>query len=315
MIKFLARRVLLGLLTLWAITILVFLGTEILPGDVAEAVLGQAATEEMKAALRAQMGLDQPLITRYFDWLGGLLTGDLGTSLANKFPVARIVEPRIVNTLYLAGGTAVIAVPLSIALGLISAAFPDRWFDRSVNVSSLFAVSVPDFLIALVLVIIFAVNLGRFPMMLKRINFNDFGAAMFALTLPVATLLLTMLAHMVRMTRATILDVLRTSYVEMAILKGASKSRIILRHAIPNAMAPIVNVVALNVGYLISGVVVIEVVFTYPGLGRLMVDAIGKRDLPLVQVTVLIFCATYIIANIVADVMAILTNPRLRYRS
>jgi peptide/nickel transport system permease protein len=314
-IKFLAWRILLGLLTLWAITVLVFFGTEILPGDVAEAVLGQAATEELKAALRAKMGLDRPLLTRYFSWLGGLLTGDLGRSLANDFPVAGIVAPRVMNTLYLAAVTAVIAVPLSIALGLISAAFPDRWFDRSVNVSTLFSVSVPDFLIALVLVIVFAVNLGWFPMMLKRINFNDFGSAMYALTLPVATLLLTMLAHMVRMTRATILDVLRSSYVEMAILKGASKRRIILRHAIPNAMAPIVNVVALNVGYLISGVVVVEVVFTYPGLGRLMVDAVGKRDLPLIQVTALIFSATYIIANILADIVAILTNPRLRYAS
>lgn len=315
MIKFLAWRILLGLLTLWAITVLVFVGTEVLPGDVVEAVLGQAATEELKVALRAKMGLDQPLLVRYFDWLGGLLTGDLGRSLANDFPVAGIVAPRVMNTLYLAAVTGAIAIPLSIALGLISAAFPDRWFDRSVNVSTLFAVSVPDFLIALILVIIFAVNLGWFPMMLKRINFDDFGAAMYALTLPVATLLLTMLAHMVRMTRATILDVLRSSYVEMAILKGASKRRIIMRHAIPNAMAPIVNVVALNVGYLISGVVVIEVVFTYPGLGRLMVDAVGKRDLPLIQVTALIFSAAYIVTNILADVIAIVTNPRLRYAS
>lgn len=313
MTKFLARRLLLGLLTLWAITVLVFAGTEILPGDVASAVLGQSATEELKAALRIQMGLDRPMLVRYFEWLGRILSGDLGISLANNFPIAGLVAPRVLNTLYLATVTAVIAVPLSIALGLFSAAFPDSPFDRGVNVVTLFAVSVPDFLIAIILIIIFSVEMRWFPMMLRRVDFSDFGAAMHALALPVATLMLTMLSHMIRMTRATILDVLRSPYVEMAILKGASKGRIILRHAAPNALAPIVNVIALNLGYLISGVVVVEVVFTYPGLGRLMVDAIGMRDLPLVQVTALIFCATYIVLNIMADMVAIMSNPRLRY--
>ncbi len=311
--KFLARRLLLGLLTLWAITVLIFAGTEILPGDVASAVLGQSATEELKAALRAQMGLDRPMLVRYFEWLGRILSGDLGVSLANSFPVDGIVGPRILNTLYLAIVTAVIAVPLSIALGLISAAYPDSLFDRVVNSVTLFTVSVPDFLIAIVLIIFFSVQMRWFPMMLKRVDFGDFWGAMHAMTLPVATLMLTMLSHMIRMTRATILDVLRSPYVEMALLKGASKGRIILRHAAPNALAPIVNVIALNLGYLISGVVVIEVVFTYPGLGRLMVDAIGMRDLPLVQITGLIFCATYIVLNIMADMVAIMSNPRLRY--
>ncbi len=313
MTKFLARRLLLGLLTLWAITVLVFAGTEILPGDVASAVLGQSATEELKAALRVQMGLDRPMLVRYFEWLGRILSGNLGVSLANDFPVAGLVGPRILNTLYLATVTAVIAVPVSIALGLFSAAFPDSPFDRTINVATLFAVSVPDFLIAIILIIIFSVEMRWFPMMLRRVDFSDFGAAMHALALPVATLMLTMLSHMIRMTRATILDVLRSPYVEMAILKGASKGRIILRHAAPNALAPIVNVIALNLGYLISGVVVIEVVFTYPGLGRLMVDAITMRDLPLVQVTALIFCTTYIVLNIMADMVAIMSNPRLRY--
>ena len=311
--KFLARRLLLGLLTLWAITVLVFVGTEILPGDVASAVLGQSATEELKAALRVQMGLDRPMLVRYFEWLGRILSGDLGVSLVNNFPVADLVGPRVLNTLYLATVTAVIAVPVSIALGLFSAAFPDSLFDRGVNAVTLFAVSVPDFLIAIILIIIFSVEMRWFPMMLRRVDFSDFGAAMHALALPVATLMLTMLSHMIRMTRATILDVLRSAYVEMAILKGASKSRIILRHATPNALAPIVNVVALNLGYVISGVVVIEVIFTYPGLGRLMVDAIGTRDLPLVQITALIFCATYVVLNIMADMIAIMSNPRLRY--
>lgn len=313
MTKFLARRLLLGLLTLWAITILIFAGTEILPGDVASAVLGQSATEELKAALRVQMGLDRPMLVRYFDWLGGVLSGDLGVSLTNNFPIDGIVGPRISNTLFLAIVTAVLAVPLSIGLGLFSAAFPDSLFDRVVNSITLFTVSVPDFLIAIVLIIIFSVELRWFPLMLKRVDFSDFGGAMHALVLPVATLMLTMLSHMIRMTRATILDVLRSPYVEMALLKGASKGRIILRHAAPNALAPIVNVIALNLGYLISGVVVVEVVFTYPGLGRLMVDAIGMRDLPLVQITGLIFCGTYIVLNIMADMVAIMSNPRLRY--
>jgi peptide/nickel transport system permease protein len=311
--KFLVRRLLLGLLTLWAITVLVFAGTEILPGDVASAILGQSATEELKAALRVQMGLDRPMLVRYFEWFSRILSGDLGVSLANNFPVADLVGPRIFNTLYLAAVTAAIAVPVSVALGLFSAAFPDSPFDRGINVVTLFAVSVPDFLIAIILIIIFSVEMRWFPMMLRRVDFSDFGGSMHAMALPVATLMLTMLSHMIRMTRATILDVLRSPYVEMAILKGASKGRIILRHALPNALAPIVNVIALNLGYLISGVVVIEVVFTYPGLGRLMIDAITVRDLPLVQITALIFCATYIVLNIMADMVATISNPRLRY--
>ena len=313
MIKLIARRVMLGLITLIAISILVFAGTEILPGDVAGAVLGQSVTAETKAAWRERLGLDRPVSVRYFEWLGNILTGDLGNSFATDYPVAEIVKIRLWNTLFLAVVTTLVAVPISVALGLLSAAFPDGWFDRTTSIVSLFLISVPEYLIAILLVMAFAVHWNLFPALTYTTEFQSLGEAARALTLPVTTLVVAMLAHIVRMTRAAVLDVLRSSYIEMAILKGAGKSRIILRHALPNALAAIVNVVALNIGYLISGVVIIEVVFSYPGLGRLMVDSVAVRDMPLIQITAMFFCAAYISLNIIADVIAIVSNPRLRY--
>ncbi len=313
MFKLVVRRLLLGLLTLLAITVLVFLGTEILPGDVAQAILGQAATPETVAALREKLGLNVPPWQRYFDWLGALLAGDLGTSLANGIPVERVVGTRIVNTINLALYAAVIALPLSLLLGLLSAAWPESTFDRTTTSTTVFFISIPDFVIAIVLIIIFARELGWFPSVVHRPRWSDVPATLGQTFLPMLTLVLSILAHIIRMTRAAVLDVLKQPYIEMALLKGAPKSRIIVRHAIPNALGPIVNVVALNLAYLVSGVVIVEVIFTYPGLGRLMVDSVIFRDLPLIQVAALVFCGFYVALNIAADLAAIMANPRLRY--
>jgi peptide/nickel transport system permease protein len=313
MIRLVVRRILLGLATLWVISILVFAGTEILPGDVAAAVLGREATEETLAAMRERLGLDRPAYVRYAEWLGSLLQGDMGVSLSSGMEVSKIVGPRLMNTIWLSLYAALVAVPLAIALGLLSAAYPNGFLDRVISSTTVFAISIPDFVIAVLLVMIFAVELGWLPSMVSRPNWNDPFSMLGKAFLPMMTLVLTMLAHMIRMTRAAMLDVLKSPYIEMALLKGAPKRTIILRHAMPNTLGPIVNVVALNLGYLISGVVVVEVVFTYPGLGRLMVDAVSYRDVPQIQSVAVIFCAFYVALNVLADLGAIVANPRLRY--
>ncbi|HXP74191.1 MAG TPA: ABC transporter permease [Stellaceae bacterium] len=313
MLALIIRRLVLGLVSLWAISVLVFSATEILPGDVATAILGNQTTEEARAALIAELGLDRPAHERYLAWLDGLFRGDLGTSLATETPVARIVSLRITNTLVLAVATAILAVPLSLGLGLLAAAYPNSLFDKSLTVGSLLVISLPEFVVGLLLALLLAVRLKLLPAVVTSPDFTSLTGLLRALALPALTLLASVQAHMIRMTRAAVLDTMRRPYIEMALLKGASKGRIILRHALPNALAPIVNVVALNLGYLVSGVVIVEVVFTYPGLGRLMVDAVSARDIPIVQATAMIFCAVYVFLTLAADVVTVLTNPRLRH--
>jgi peptide/nickel transport system permease protein len=313
MFRLIVQRVLLGIVTLWVISVLVFSATQILPGDVAIAILGNESTEEARQALRDRLGLEKPMLERYGNWLGGMVQGDLGLSLATETPVSRIIGLRITNSLVLAVVTAILAVPISVGLGLLSAAYPGSLFDKTLTVGSLVVISLPEFVVALLLVLLLAVNLRWLPVVVSSPDFSTVNGIVRALTLPALTLLASVQAHMIRMTRAAVLDVMRRPYIEMALLKGASKRRIILRHALPNALAPIVNVVALNLGYLVSGVVIVEVVFSYPGLGRLMVDAVATRDIPVVQVTAMIFCTAYIFLTLAADVAAVFANPRLRY--
>jgi peptide/nickel transport system permease protein len=312
-VRLIVQRLGLGLVTLWVMSLLVFGATEILPGDVATAILGQEATEESRAALRKRLGLERPVTERYASWLAGMARGDLGLSLATETPVSRIVGLRITNTLILAAVTAALAVPVSVGLGLLAAAYPGSVFDRSLTVGSLMVISLPEFVVGLLLVLLLAVHWRLLPTITPTPDFTSLAGVVRALTLPALTLAAAVQAHMIRMTRAAVLDVLRRPYIEMALLKGASKGRLVLRHALPNALAPIVNVVALNLGYLVSGVVIVEVVFTYPGLGRLMVDSVATRDMPVVQVAGMIFCTAYILLTLAADVVAVLTNPRLRY--
>ena len=313
MLRLLVRRLLLGVLTLWVVSALVFAGTEILPGDVAQAILGQSATEETVAAIRKALNLDRPPTERYLDWLGGLLTGELGDTLATGRPVAVLVGDRLGRTLLLAALTAIFAVPLALGLGLIAAMYPNSGYDRGISVGSLCLISVPGFFIAAVLVIVFAVSLRWLPAIAHVSEFATFGEKLRALALPIMTLTATMMAQMTRMTRAAVLGVLTSPYIETALLKGAPRRRIILRHALPNALSPIIIVVALNLAYLVSGVVVVEVIFAYPGLGKLLVDAVASRDIPLVQGSAMVFCATYVGLNLLADLLAITANPRLRH--
>lgn len=313
MTKLILKRVALGILTLLLVSALIFAGTQLLPGDVASAILGQNATPESLAVLRADLGLDQPILQRYFTWLGGFVTGDLGNSLANRQPVADLLWPRFWNTMALALYAALVSVPVAILLGLLSAIWRGSLFDRAINVIALGFVSLPEYFLGLLLILFISVHYNLLPSLADIYPGMSFADWLKATTLPALTLVLVTVAQMLRMTRTAVLAVMDQAYVETAYLKGLRTKRAVMRHALPNAAAPIVNVVSFNIAYLITGVVLVEAIFNYNGLGRFMVDAVSKRDLPLVQAAALVFGAAYVILNIIADVSAIALNPRLRH--
>ncbi|MCE8009320.1 ABC transporter permease [Aestuariivita sp.] len=307
------QRLALGILLLLAASALIFGLTEILPGDAAQAILGQAATAENLANLREEMGLDRPALTRYFEWLGGIVTGDMGNALTNKLPIADQIAFRMSNTLFLAFWAALISVPLAILLGLIAVRYQNRWPDKLISGVTLASISLPEFMIAYILIFFFAVQLFWAPSFASINDGMTLLEQLHAISLPVAVLTLVVLAHMMRMTRAAILNVMQSAYIETAELKGLTTFNVIYRHAFPNAIAPIVTVVMINLAYLVVGVVVVEVVFAYPGMGQYLVDAVVKRDVPVVLTCGVIFAAVYIVLNIIADVVSILANPRLRH--
>jgi peptide/nickel transport system permease protein len=310
-LKMIAQRLGLGLVTLWVVSMIIFLGIELLPGDLAQAILGQAATPETVAAFRRELHLDLPSYERYFDWLGGILQGDMGKSLANKRQISELIGVRFSNTIFLAIVAAVISVPLAVTLGVLAALYRNSFYDRCVNVVTLTSISFPEFFVAYILILFLAVKAGIFPSISNVSPDTDFWDRVYRVALPALTLTLVVIAHMMRMTRAAIINLLASPYIEMANLKGMPRSRIIVKHALPNALAPIINVIVINLAYLIVGVVVVEVVFVYPGLGQLLVDSVSKRDIPVVQAASMIFAATYILLNLTADILSILTNPRL----
>jgi peptide/nickel transport system permease protein len=329
-----AQRLALGILLLFAASILIFAGTTILPGDVAQQILGQSATPEALANLRAELGLNDPPVARYFSWLGGILHGDLGTALTNGRDIAESIGGRLKNTLFLAFWAAMISVPLAISLGLLAVRYLNRWPDKLISAVTLTTISIPEFMIGYVLIFVLTIQLplwiSQIPFipdsvetwMLTNLRFSSVALINDSMTLiekiksitvPVIVLTVVVLAHMMRMTRAAILNVMQSAYIETAELKGMSGLDVIRKHAFPNAIAPIVNVVMINLAYLVVGVVVVEVVFAYPGMGQYLVDHVSKRDVPVVQACGLIFAAVYIGLNIVADVVSILANPRLRH--
>ena len=288
-------------------------GVELLPGDLAQEILGQGATPEGLRVLRLQLGLDTPPHIRYLDWLGGMITGDMGLSLANKRPISELIGPRLSNTLFLGGFAALIAIPVALTLGILAALYRNSLYDRGVNIFTLTSISFPEFFIAYILILFFAIKLGWFPGISNISSELTFIEKLYRTLLPAASLTLVVVAHMMRMTRASIINLLSSPYIEMAQLKGIKPLKIITRHALPNALAPIVNVIAINLAYLVVGVVIVEVVFVYPGLGQLLVDSVSKRDVPVVQACSMIFASVYILLNLSADIISIVTNPRLLY--
>ena len=319
-----AQRVFFAVVTLFVVSAFIFLGVELLPGDAAEAILGQTATPETLAVFRRELGLDMPPHTRYIAWLGRIFQGDFGTSISNHYEVSHLVGIRLFNTIFLALFAAAISMPLAessrktqtpdalaLALGILAALYRNTAFDRGINLTTLTTISFPDFFVSYMLILLFAINLGIFPSISKIQPDIEFGDRLYRTLLPATTLTLVTVAHTMRMTRAAIINLLASPYIEMARLKGLSPLRIIVRHALPNALAPIINVIVINLAYLVVGVVVVEVVFVYPGLGQLLVDAVAKRDLPIVQAAALIFAGTYISLNLLADVLSIISNPLL----
>ena len=308
-----ARRLALGLLTLFIVSVFISLGVEFLPGDLATAVMGQSATPETIAAMRKELGLDLPLHERYIEWLWKMMHGDMGVSLANQREISELIGTRLENTLFLAMIAAVVAVPLAVTLGILAALYRYSLYDRLVNITTLSSISFPEFFVAYILVLVFAVTLGWFPSISNVSPGLGFWEHAYRVSLPALTLTLVVIAHMMRMTRAAIINLLASPYIEMAALKGMTRSRIIIKHALPNALAPIINVIVINLAYLVVGVVIVEVVFVYPGLGQLLVDSVSTRDIPVVQASALIFAGTYILLNLTADVLSIATNPRLMH--
>ena len=312
-VKLVAQRLAIGLILLLAVSALIFLGVNMLPGDVAQSILGQSATAESLANLREALGLNQPALTRYAHWLWGILHGDLGKSLTNGQDIASEIGGRLGNTMFLAFWAAAISVPLAISLGLLAVRYRNRWPDKLISGITLATISLPEFVIGYILMYLLTVKFRIFSPISTLNDDMTFGQELYAIAIPVMVLVFVVLAHMMRMTRAAILNVMQSAYVETAELKGLRPLAIIARHAFPNAVAPVVNVVMLNLAYLVVGVVVVEVVSVYPGMGQYLVDHVAKRDLPVVQACGLIFAAVYISLNILADVISILSNPRLRH--
>lgn len=310
MIRFILKRLSLTVVLLFVVSLLVFAGCEILPGDVAQVALGQFATEDTVKALRLEMGLDQPAPVRYVKWLSGILHGDWGSSITTKTPVTAMLSERLVNSGLLAGVTTLIAVPLALGLGLLMAMNAGKTFDRVASVVVLGLSATPEFLLGTLAVLLFAVKLRWLPAVAYLNSEADFGQTVRALLLPVATLVIVVTAQIARMTRAIIGNILQLPYIEMASLKGVPRRRLIGYHAMINAVGPISNVVALNIAYLVSGIVIVETIFAYPGLARLMIDAVQARDLPVVQACAMIFCVTYVLLILLADILAHAFDPR-----
>ncbi len=310
MASFLLWRLAATFVLLVVVSLLVFWACEILPGDVAQVALGQFATPENVRALRIEMGLDQPSFQRYLAWLAGTLQGDWGRSMVTKAPVSALLSERVANTALLAGVTTLVAVPLAVTIGVVMAMWNGRTADRAGSVAILALSATPEFLLATLLVLLFAVHLGWLPAVAYLSGSAGWGQTARALLLPTASLVVVVTAQIARMTRAILGNILKQPYIEMAMLKGVPGRRVVARHALRNAVGPIANVVALNVAYLVSGIVVVETIFAYPGLARLMIDSVQSRDLPVVQACAMIFCATYVLLILLADVLARVFDPR-----
>ncbi|RJS91890.1 ABC transporter permease [Salinisphaera sp. Q1T1-3] len=313
-LRLIGRQLGSALITLILVSLVIFAITSLLPGDTAKLVLGQFATPDQVAALRAKLGLDQPAPLRYLHWLGGLMTGHLGVSASNDMPVSTLIAQRLPASLLLAGITTLVSVPLALGIGMISAMYRGRLADSALNVVTLAMVAIPDFLVAILLILLFAVHLGWLPALSYISSIHGVGDFLRVYAMPVATLCTVLVAQMARMTRIALINELDSAYIEMARLKGIGPVRCVLVHALPNAIGPIANAIALSLSYLMGGIVIVETIFNYPGLASLMVDAVSNQDLPLVQACAMLFCAFYLLLILLAELAALLANPKLRTR-
>jgi peptide/nickel transport system permease protein len=312
---FAIRRTLLGLVVLAAVSIVVFAATQALPGDPARAILGRTATPASLKALRDQLHLDQPVLQQYWNWVSGLLHGDAGTSLAAREPVTTLLKDRLVNSAFLVFCAAIISIPLSVAIGAYAAVKRDKTFDVVSSIITLLLAALPEFVVGVSLVILFATTLFHW---LPAVSLIEPGTRPWdspkEMILPTLTLVIAVTPYVARIMRASMIEVLESEYVEMARLKGLSERIVITRHALPNALGPTFQVIAINLAYLAGGVIVVEYVFNYAGIGGALRDAIYTRDLPVVQALAMLIAAVYVVLNLLADVATILVTPRLRTR-
>lgn len=310
--RFLLRRLGFLALTIVVTSLIVFTITQFLPGDVCRIILGREAGEAALEACRQDLGLDRPLVIQYLHWLGNFLTGDWGTSYSTNTPIFPLVMGRLRNSMMLAALTLVFAVPVSIFLGVLAGLNENRGLDNGINIASLSVVGLPEFVTGLILIQIFAFNLGIFPANSSIDPGATFREALPMLVLPAMTATLVLLAYIIRLTRAGVIEEMKRTYVRTATLKGLSQRSVIFKHVLRNALLPTITVVALSIGWLISGLIVIENVFNYPGLGRLLVFAIDRRDLPLMQAITMVTVLAFALANLVADLLYAALNPRIR---
>ena len=312
--KFVLRRILLGLLTLLLVSIIVFAATQALPSDPATAILGRNATPASVGALREALGLDRPLLTQYFDWLGGILTGDPGESFNARVPILDYIGSRVINSLFLLVLASVATIPLSLLLGAVQARRRDRTFDQVSSFSMLGLASIPEFVTGVILVILFSTGLFKVLPAVTQIGTDRPWSHLDQMVLPTLTLALGAIPYISRVTRAALIEVLESDYVEMARLKGAPERVVLWRHAMPNSLGPVFQVIALNIAYFAGGVIVVEYLFNYPGVGGALSASVRVRDIPVIQFLVMVLAAVYVVTNLIADVATILVTPRLRTR-
>lgn len=310
--RLIAKRAGLAVFTLLSVSVLIFVFTSVLPGDIAERVLGRESTADQRQIFRERLQLDRPMPMRYALWLEGVVTGDLGKSLVNQRPIAAVMGPAGANTLLLGAYAFVLYIPITLLAAISGALFRDRAIDVAVSFLTLVGLSLPEFIVGTLFILLFAVELPLFPALAFLGPESDLGTKLYVLALPATTLAIGMAVYAIRMLRDSLIEVLESEYVLLAKLKGVPRALVVLRHALPNAIVPALNVTGLNLTSLIGGVVVVEEVFSYPGLGKLFIDAISVRDVPLVEAIALLGSAVYIAANFVVDVLAALLNPRIR---
>lgn len=311
-IRTILSRLVLAIFTLFAVSILIFWASEILPGDIAARVLGRDATETAKANFRKRLHLDLPVSQRYVIWLEGAIHGDFGKALSSQRQISTVVAPRMRNTFFLAVYAFLLYVPITVLLSTLAAIHRERFWDNVVSVITLVGLALPEFVIGTVLIYIFAVKWRFFPVMSTVQTAGSFAVKVRMTTLPAITLMIVMAVYSIRMLRDNLIEVLDSDYVRMATLKGLPRWRVVLFHALPNSLVPALNTMALNLAYLIGGVVIVEQVFVYPGLGSLLIESVFLRDAPVIEAVALLVSAFYIVANLFADVMGIILNPRLR---
>jgi peptide/nickel transport system permease protein len=311
-LRLILTRTGMAILTLLAVSILIFGVVELLPGDIATRVLGREASPEAKQAFRDQLRLDRPAYERYGIWLGEIVKGDLGNSLVSKRPVADIIGSRLRNTLVLAAYSILLYVPLSVLLAIIGAVYKERPLDHGVSLLTLIMHSLPEFVVGTALLLAFAVMLPVFPVMSLIDKAQGPADTLRIMALPTITLAISLMPHAVRMLRDNLIEVLNSEYVRMATLKGLPRRQVVLHHALPNSLIPLLNIVAVEMAYLFGSAVVVEQVFGFPGIGGLLVSSVFMRDAPVIEVVVLMVSAIYILGNLIADIGTILLNPRLR---